>query len=209
MSQAEKIFNKYAEQYLQKYADVDMYSGSLDFFLKALKPNSNVLEVACGPGNLTGYLISKKSDLDILGLDIAENMIELAKKNQSAAEFMRMDCREIYKLNRKFDAVVAGFYLPYLSKDEAQSFIGYSSNLLNDNGILYASLIEGNYDNSGFIGSSNDDNERLFTYYHERDYLLDFLNSFGFGLLFSENIENENNRENIKDLILIARKLKA
>ena len=207
MSKPEQIFNKYAVQYFQKYANVDLYSESIDFFLKDLKPNSKVLEVACGPGNLTAYLISKRSDLEILGLDIAENMIEIAKRNKPTAEFLKMDCREIYRLDRKFDAVVAGFYLPYLNKDEAQLFVEYCSDLLNEDGILYLSFMEDNYKNSGYVGSSNGGEENLFTYYHQKDYLLDFLREHDFNLIFSDRVENENNQENVKDLILIARKL--
>ena len=207
MSKSEQIFNKYARQYFQKYSNVDRYSESLDFFLKNLKSGSKVLEVACGPGNITAYLLSKRSDLRIIGLDLSKNMIELARKNQPAAEFLKMDCREIYRLDQKFDALIAGFYLPYLNKKETYSFIQDSARLLNQGGTFYISLMEDDHDNSGYVGSSEDKEEKLFTYYHEKDYLLDYLKENDLELLFSERIENENNKQSVKDLILISRKL--
>lgn len=203
MDNAEKIFNKYAVEYLQKYKNVDLYSESLDFLLKNLKPQSKILELACGPGNITKYLLSKRPDLNILGVDFAQSMIELARTHNPEARFKVMDVREIYRLDQKYDAIVGGFCLPYLNKDESYSFIRHSSLLLNKGGILYLSLMEDDYDNSGYIGSSKDPEEKLFTYYHEKEYLLDYLQEYDFELLFSDRIVNDNNKENVKDLILI------
>ena len=43
-------------------------------------PNSKIWEIGCGPGNITKYILSKLPDLNIFGIDIAPNRIELAKK---------------------------------------------------------------------------------------------------------------------------------
>jgi len=45
-----------------------------------LNEQAKVLELACGPGNITKCLLSKRPDLEILATDIAPNILELAKK---------------------------------------------------------------------------------------------------------------------------------
>jgi hypothetical protein len=70
-------------------------------------------------------------------------MIELAKVNNPAAEFMVMDLRDISQLNKKYNGIICGFGLPYLSESEAKSFINECYNLLLENGVLYLSFVEG------------------------------------------------------------------
>ena len=82
------VFNKLANTYQDKYMHVDLYKDSFDFFCQNIKTeNTAILEIACGPGNITKYILDKKPDLKILGIDLAPNMIDLAKVNNPSAEF--------------------------------------------------------------------------------------------------------------------------
>ena len=157
-------WNKIAELYQDKFMNLDLYNNTYDFFCDVItKQNAKLLEIGCGPGNITKYLLKKNSHFDILGIDIAPNMIELAKKNNPAANFVVMDTREINTLNNKFDGIIAGFCLPYLSQTECQDLILNSYELLNDNGIIYLSFVEGNDEESGFkVGNAG----RVYFYYH-------------------------------------------
>lgn len=199
------IFSKYATGYQEKYTDVSLYMHYLDFFLENLKKEqAEVLELGCGPGNLTGYLLEKRSDLNILGIDIAENMLRLAKINHPSVEFRKMDARNITELNKKFDAVVCGFCLPYLSKEGAERLIRDISNILNTNGILYLSTIHGDYKNSGYKFSENAPRDKLYTYLHERAYLEKFLQDANLDILKMELIDNPDNEPGEEDLVIIA-----
>src|SRR5690606_1929583 len=88
-------WNKVAEIYQDKFMDMDFYNESYDFFCDSIpKSNAKLLEIGCGPGNITRYLLSKRADFEIFGIDIAPNMIELAKQNNPTAKFEIMDTRE-------------------------------------------------------------------------------------------------------------------
>src|SRR5438045_2838934 len=90
------LFNKLASEYQKKYMDVSLYSDSLNLFCKLIpKQNATVLELACGPGNVTKYLLDKRPDLKILGTDLGPNMIKLARQNNPTVEFKILDCRNI------------------------------------------------------------------------------------------------------------------
>ena len=129
------VFDKHATLYQEKFMDVNLYGDTFDFFCDTIKKqDADLLEIACGPGNITKYLLNKRPDLKIFGIDLAPAMIELAKINNPTAEFHLMDCRQIGTITKKFDAIMCGFCLPYLTKDETIKLLSDASILLNSKG---------------------------------------------------------------------------
>lgn len=204
----EEIFNNCAVQYQEKFMDFDLYHDTFIYFLKAIeKKNASILEIGCGPGNITKFLLNKKPNLKVLGIDIASNMIELAKENVPSAAFRVLDCKKINSLNHQFDAVLCGFTLPYLNKEEAKELIKDSSKIINKNGILYISTMEDEYEKSKLISSSIDKNSALFTYYHQENYLSEELIKYDFKILKTFRKDYPEPKDDSKDLIIIAKKL--
>ena len=202
------VFNKCAIEYQNRYMDIDLYNESFDLFCKNIpKENANILEIACGPGNITKYLLKKRQGFRILGIDLSPNMIDLAKINNPKAEFKLMDCRDISKIPEKYDAIMCGFCLPYLSKEEAVTLIRDASGLLNKNGVMYISTMEDDYSNSGFKLSSSG-KHRIFIHYHQEDYLTNTLKENGFiiiDLQRKEYIEQDGSKTT--DLLVISEKI--
>ena len=160
-----ETWNKVASLYQSEFMNLDLYNDSYDIICDSLTAaNSKILDVGCGPGNITKYLLSKRPDLNILGIDISPNMIDLAKANNPTANFEVLDIRQMDEVNAKFDGIVCGFCLPYLSPTDGLKLIFDCYNLLNDDGLLYISFVEGNPVNSGFQNSSCGD--RTYFYYH-------------------------------------------
>lgn len=201
------IFNKHANDYMSKFMNVDLYGDSFNVFCDAInKQNPSVLELACGPGNITKYLLDKRNDFKILGIDLAPNMIALAKQNNPSAAFKVMDGREIGSLNKKFDAVVCGFCLPYLSIQETNKLISDCSSLLFSGGIFYISTMEDNYSNSGFRKGSQGD-EIFMHYYLEKDLTEPLLNN-GFKIINIQRVKSEmTDGSVVTDLIIISQKI--
>lgn len=199
------VFNKLADVYQDRFMDVSMYHESFDVFCNSIKKdNPAILELACGPGNITKYLLEKRSDFKILGTDLAPNMIELAKINNPTASFQLLDFRDIKNLNQTFDALMCGFGLPYLSKEEAIQFIADSTKVLNQNGIIYISTMEDDNNKSRFQkGSSGDE---IFMNYHQADYLIHALENNGFNVIDLQRKHYIHNEQDTTDLILIATK---
>lgn len=202
---AAEVFNKHASLYQDKFMDVSLYHDSFNFFCDSIKKeNARVLELACGPGNITKYLLDKRPDLNIFGTDLAPNMIELAKQNNPSATFEVMDCRTIKNHNTTFDAVMCGFCLPYLSKQEAIQLIYDCGKLLNTGGVIYISTMEDDNSRSAFKKGSKGD--EVFMNYHEEGYLKKALEEAGFKLEFTDRKHSTSNNEAVIDLILIAKK---
>ena len=158
-------WNKIASLYQEKFMDLDLYNQTYDTFCQLIKPRyADILEIGCGPGNITKHLLKQRTDFNIYGIDIAPNMIELARLNNSKAHFEVMDARDIRILNRTFDGMICGFCLPYLSHQDGEKLIQDSSSLLRADGILYISFVEGDPELSSFqVGSSGD---RTYFYFY-------------------------------------------
>ena len=197
------IFDKLADLYQEKYMAVDLYHDSLDLFCDRLPIDAHILELACGPGNITQYLLKKRPDLRILGIDLAPNMLALAKLNNPTAEFKLMDCRDIHQLDQQYAAIMAGFCLPYLSKEEAVQLISHAAALLKPEGILYLSTMEGDYSQSGFQSASTGD--QMYMHYHQADYLTVALQEIGFKILeIRHQPYPTQDGSKVTDLIIIA-----
>ena len=202
------IFDKRAKEYQEKHKDVSLYGDSLDLFCDLInKGDAAILELACGPGNVTKYLLNKRPGFKILGIDLSPNMLRLAEINNPDAEFQLMDCRDILELNNKYDAIACGFCLPYLSMEEAEKLIDDATKLLNPKGVIYISTMEDDYSKSGWQKGSNGD--EIYMQYHQADYLADALVRNHFKLIEIERKDYpyEDGTNGI-DLILIAKLLR-
>lgn len=174
-----ETWNKVASLYQDKFMNLDNYNETYDLICNSITgKGAKILEIGCGPGNITKYLLSKRPDFDIYGIDVAPNMIELAKKNNPSARFEVMDAREISKINIKFDGIICGFCIPYLCDLDSEKLFATAYHLLNNKGFIYISFVEGDYANSNFqVGSSG---YRSYFYYHSLNCLQEQLRANGF-----------------------------
>jgi ubiquinone/menaquinone biosynthesis C-methylase UbiE len=199
------IFNKRAQLYQDKFMNVGMYHRSFDLFCEHIPQHAEVLEIACGPGNITQYLLKKRPDLTLLGTDLAPNMLELARINNPGTQFQLMDAREIGKMEKKYDAILCGFCMPYLSKEEVIKWIVDAAGVLKTKGAVYISTMEDDYSKSDFkTGSAGD---QLYIHYHLADYIVKALSENGFTLIDLERQAfPEQDGTSTTDLLIIAQK---
>lgn len=201
------IFDKYAALYQTKFMNVDLYGDTFDFFCDRMpKPNSTILELACGPGNITKYLLGKRPDLKILGTDLAPNMIRLAQENNPTAVFRLMDARDLAKTGKQYDGVMVGFCLPYLTKEETKKLIADTLKVLNPGGCVYFSTMEDDHGKSGYRKGSQGD--EIFMHFYTGAFLVETLEENKFQILLSERkISEMTDGSKVTDLIIIAKKV--
>lgn len=174
-----ETWNNIAALYQEKFMDMDIYNKSYDYICESIqKPKANLLDVGCGPGNITKYLLEKRPDFKILGIDNAPKMIALARANNPNATFSIMDCRNIGDLGEKYDGIIVGFCLPYLAPNEANNFLEQSYKMLNEKGLIYLSFVEGHPQDAEYkVGKGG----RVYFNYYELRQLTEFLSNIGFG----------------------------
>lgn len=203
-----RVFDAWAQGYNEAFMDTSLYHASFDRFCDAIEErNAEVLELGCGPGNITKHLLQKRPDLRILGTDLAPNMLELAKTNNPGASFQPLDARKMRSLGRTFDAIMAGFVLPYLTVAETTDLIRDAHDLLHDQGALYLSTMEDDPARSGFKPSSSGKGESAFIQYYEGSTLVKALQAGGFSVVHLDRKAYAGRDGSLTtDLLIVARK---
>lgn len=201
-----QTWNKVAPQYEEKFMDLNLYDESYDALLGFLKPEqTSVLEVGCGPGNIMKYLKTKRADLHLSGIDVSENMVAIAQKNNPDAKVQVIDCRDLSRIKSKFDAIVLGFVVPYLNFQDLFQCIADSAELLNENGWIYVSFVPGYFEESGYIKGSTGD--RMYFHYYDIDLMADLLQNNSFTIVAQKDIEYQKSEDKIEiHTVIIANK---
>jgi ubiquinone/menaquinone biosynthesis C-methylase UbiE len=197
-------WDKLSQAYQDQFMDMNLYDDTYDILCENLPYAANLIEVGCGPGNITRYLLGNRPDLQILGTDVSPQMVSAAIKNNPGAEFRVMDARELHLTNRLFDAVVCGFCIPYLAESDYSKFIYDCRDILNPGGMLYFSAIEGNYSDSGYE-QSNDGQYTTYVYYYDEQHLLAELQGFRIIKIIRKNFEKGDGSPSVH-IIIIAKK---
>lgn len=206
-TEVKNVFNKYASQYADKYADLKTYHDGFDVFCETLKTGSSILELACGPGNITKYILDARPDLKLFGIDLAPNMIDIAKKQNPSARFEVQDARTVSENKEVFDGVLMGFFAPYLSKDELETLVKDIANKLNNDGVVYLSTMEGAYGFSNYQHSS-DGSSKLFIYFHESAYIKAFFKKYGLKIIWEKHQPFlEDGKVKYNDYIIIGKRI--
>ncbi|MBK8395540.1 MAG: class I SAM-dependent methyltransferase [Leptospiraceae bacterium] len=200
-----KTWNEIANMYEEKFMDFPLYNETYDYFCDNLPLNSSVLELGCGPGNITKYIYKKRNDLSIEGIDISSNMINLAKKNNPSCKFFVSDIRKFNASENKYSGIISGFSLPYLSISETENLIPKLFESLKKNGILYLSFVEGNPNDSGI--KRGKDGRQLYFFYHDIEIISNILlkNKFKINKFFKLDYIN-NDKSVDKHIILSLKK---
>jgi len=64
-------------------------------FAAQLPHAARVTDIACGPGNVSAYLLRHRPDLSLTGVDLAPKMIDIARHRVPAGQFFVGDCRRL------------------------------------------------------------------------------------------------------------------
>ena len=176
-----QTWDKVSKAYEEKFMNLELYNDTYTYFCASIpKNNAAILELGCGPGNITRFLLSKRPDFQLLGIDVAQSMVDLATENNPSANFAVMDARNIQQINARFDGIVCGFCLPYLSVDDRYTLIKNCRELLNSSGMLYLSFVAGDPSLSHFQANSRG---RVYFYYHNVEELIEELNKHDFKIV--------------------------
>lgn len=201
-----KAYDNNAVEFTSRFMDLSLYKKSFENYTEFLHNDDTVLDLGCGPGNVSSFLLNSNPSLRITGIDLSEKMIEIAKKNVPTADFIIDDIRNIKnRFTKKFEHIIASFCLPFLYDDEACKFIGACSALLKEGAHMYLSTMMG----KGYqyeIPSFSKGDEMFFNYY-SKDFLEDCFNKNSLSIL-QYSVQDYLNKDGtvLKDMIFFLQK---
>lgn len=131
-------YNKVAEKYLAaRHPDLEEMK-ILHEFRSMIKDGGKVLDVGCGGGlPFTQYL---SNYFDVIGIDISEKQIELAKKNVPKAQFYVKDMTELDFPEATFDGIIAYYSIIHVPREEQHDLFVNLHRMLKPNGFAMFSL---------------------------------------------------------------------
>lgn len=176
-----KRFDEFSSEYAERFMDIDAYRSSIDRFCDLIKNQQPaILELACGPGNVTRYVKNKFPESIYVAIDLAPKMIEIAKNQITDVDFRLMDVRKISTFDIKFDAIMCSFCLPFLSKDDTNKLITDCAARLKKKGVIYLSTMEGDESMAGFETTNFSGENKIYFNYHKQQDLLAAFSDNGF-----------------------------
>lgn len=131
-------YNRIAEDWFKGHHSDTWWIEGTDKFVSFLKPDSLVLDVGCGAGIKSQYLLNKS--LRVVGIDFSEKMIEIAKREVPNATFHVMDIKDLSGLQESFDGIFAQAVLLHIPEKEVSSVIDELKSKLKDGGYLYVAV---------------------------------------------------------------------
>ena len=107
------IFSRHAAAYRARHRQIRSEGRERALELLAVQPGERVLDLACGPGNLSRRLAAARGW--VVGVDIAEGMLALARSDVPEAAFARTDLARLGLAGAAFDAGLCGHGLQFLA----------------------------------------------------------------------------------------------
>lgn len=117
----EKLAHKYNNLWVQKYSlgPTRREVKKILFPLLEKGKDINILDIGCGTGQLIGEISEKYNNYSYLGIDVANNMIEEAKKNNSGIKANFKVCPvEDFFTEEKYDVIICTHSIPYFPRKE-------------------------------------------------------------------------------------------
>jgi len=189
-------YNKAAENYS---ADRDVFENQkyLDRLSELLSSGSTVLDIGCGAGiPVDKYL--EENGYKVIGLDISEKQIELAKKNIPNQSFEVKDMSELVDGEFKVDAVVSFYAIFHTPKEQHAELLRKINSFLSEGGLILitmgASEWEGTEDD--FHGA------KMYWSHYGADKNKEIIQQAGFDILFDE-VDDSGGE---KHLVILAKK---
>jgi cyclopropane fatty-acyl-phospholipid synthase-like methyltransferase len=188
-------YDQAAETYI---ANRDQFNNTryLDLLLEHFDHNQLVLDVGCGAGTpIDSYLIARGHR--VIGLDISDKQIDLAKKNVPNGTFFVRDMTSLTTNEFAVDAIVSFYAIFHIPREAHQALFYKFHSYLQPGGLLLITM-----GSTPWEGEENFHGVPMWWSHYGADKNVELIQSAGFEILLDE-IDHSNNE---KHQIILAKK---
>ena len=199
-------YEAHAEEYAQKVAD-KRDSFLLDRFTKKLPAKAKILDAGCGAGRDCMALAEK--GLIPTGLDLAGNLIKLAKKHQPKLNFIKGNFLDLPFPDNSFDGVWANASLVHLETiKEVKQALKEFRRVMKHNGIAHIFVKQQPGEKkTEVVAHGHSDDVALFFRWFTKAELKKLLQESGITILsIEDNYSRKGGRKNIKWIAALVQK---
>lgn len=133
---APDFYSKGAEEFAKNYSIDGVTEGLIELLdtFTDLVGHGKVLDAGCGHGRDTEYF--EKKGLEAIGIDLAEGMLEIAKKRENG-NFRKMGIQDMEFEDNKFDGVWCNSVLQFFPPEEMDNVISELDRVNKEDGYLF------------------------------------------------------------------------
>ncbi|MEW5870964.1 MAG: GNAT family N-acetyltransferase [Chloroflexota bacterium] len=160
----------------------------LDAFTGRFAPHAIILDAGCGPsGHIGRYVYAcgalRRLDLEVIGVDISDQCVELARRNHPGMRFERGDLADLPFDPTSFDGIIAYYSIIHTPKRYVSELFAEFHRLLKPGGFLLVAVKAGETEGyvANFLETEAEIYFSLFTlaeirgYFDQAGFLLEFL----------------------------------
>lgn len=131
-AQSEKLYSRIAQSYERVFERAILAEGKLTSIVRRQMNGRSVLDLACG----NGRWLKRFSPAAYVGLDLNENLLDVARREFPEHHFVRADMSELPFANGYFDGVVSLFgAMGHLPRQGQNKMLRETYRVLNARGI--------------------------------------------------------------------------
>lgn len=190
-----QIASKYADEYFHDMSDVSL----LDAFLSYLPKKSFIVDVGCGPGNNTKYMMD--AGYKVEGIDFSDAMIKVAEQKVPDASFKIMDMRDMLYKDKSVDGLVALYSLIHIHSKEIPTTLQEFNRVLKTGGYVFIIVQKGKSDQT--LPEPLLKSEKTFVNFFSQERLADSLTNSGFTMVTMDELPLQD-AEGLSDHIICA-----
>jgi SAM-dependent methyltransferase len=133
-------YDAMAERYLSWSGDVgnDPSGRFLNELASRLNDGARVLDLGCGAGVPSTRLLAER--FDVVGVDISEAQLELARRNVPEATFIQGDFSDVAFPDKSFGGVAAFYSISHVPRDEHARLFARIAGWLKPGGLFLVTL---------------------------------------------------------------------
>jgi SAM-dependent methyltransferase len=200
-----KGYNRAAER-LQEIFGVKKHGSDklklLDDFISRIPQLGHVLDAGCGNGAYSRYL---SETFKVIGVDISEKQIALARQNAPNAQFICDDITKIKFPDEYFDGILAFYSIIHVPRDEHYELLKNFYRMLKEKGVvlLTFSLID---DPESYVEDFFGNGAKMYWSGFNKDVNLKMLKQIGFKKIWSKSIKESPKFGESSHLFVLAEK---
>lgn len=126
-------YNEIASQYHSVRNEELAEMKLLPDFMELIPKGGKILDAGCGGGYPFTKLLSDK--FDVLGIDISEKQIELAKRNAPKANFLCLDMTKLSFPDEYFNGIFSYYAIIHIPREEQFDLLTNFYRMLKPNGV--------------------------------------------------------------------------
>jgi ubiquinone/menaquinone biosynthesis C-methylase UbiE len=180
-----KGYNKVAER-LQDVFDLEVERlNPLADFSSRIPQMGHILDAGCGNGLYSRYL---SEEFKVIGVDISEKQIELAKQNAPKANFICEDMTKINYPDEYFDGILSFYAIIHVPRDEHYNLLSNFYRMLKFNGAVLL-IFQSNNDPESYEENFFDRGVRMYWSGFDKNTNLGMLKDIGFKIIWSKSVK--------------------